>query len=135
MAPPSFRLAYLNVLGWTIGPVHETGWLIPLGRKEGSMPAALSQGSHVSAQALRLSVWNVHPSAAPLRAGGVSVSEDHAPLWEAGGGMRRYSHQLQRHDLPLIRMPAQGRSICSWAVARRADAPTQTHRLPTETRP
>ena len=153
MAPPSFRLALWNVLGWTIGPVHETGWLIPLGRKEGSMPAALSQGSHVSAQALRLSVWNVHPSAAPLRAGGVSVSEDHAPTWEAEGGMRRHlcpsavrcsralahRHPLQteslRRDLSLIRVSARGRSIDSWAAARRADAPTQTHRLPTETRP
>lgn len=151
--PPSFRLALWNVLGWTIGPVHETGWLIPLGRKEGSMPAALSQGSHLSAQALCLSEWNVPPSAALSRVDGVSVSEDHAPTWEAERGMRRqlglsavlrrralaHRHPLQTesppHDLPLSRVSTQGRSIDSWAAARRADAPTQTHRLPTETRP
>jgi hypothetical protein len=117
------------------------------------MPAALSQGSHVSAQALYLSKWNAHPGAAPSRVDGVSVSEDHAPTWEAEGGMRHrrclttvlsrralaHRHPLRteslRHDLSLIRVSAQGRSIDSWAAARRADALTQTHRLPTETRP
>lgn len=117
------------------------------------MPAALSQGSHLSAQALCLSEWNAPPSAALSRVDGVSVSEDHAPTWEAERGMRRqlglsavlrrralaHRHPLQTesppHDLPLSRVSAQGRSIDSWAAARRADAPTQTHRLPTETRP
>lgn len=122
-------MALLNVLGWTIGPVHETGWLIPLGRKEGSMPAALSQGSYVSAQALRLGVWNVRTTAASLRADGVSVSEDSTPIHQAEGGAHRrlctvttfsrcalgFSHplqiELQCHDLSLIRVSGQGRSI------------------------
>lgn len=117
------------------------------------MPVALLQGSHVSAQALYLSEWNAHPSAAPSRVGGVSVFEDHAPTWEAEGGMRRRlglttarsrcalvsGHPLQtespRHDLHVSRVSAHVRSIDSWAAARRADALTQTHRLPTETRP
>lgn len=93
------------------------------------MPAALSQGFDVSAQVFCLGEWSVHASAAPLRVDGVSVSEDNTPTPKAEDGVRRRLCQaktsspcalgsgrplqikFQRHDLSLIPVSGQGRSI------------------------
>ncbi len=87
------------------------------------MPAALSQGSFVSAQASDLGEWSAHNSKAPSRADGVSVSEGQAPTW---GCRRLLQIQPHPHDLSLSCVPTQGLSIDHWAAAPRAGAPTHS---------